>query len=571
MQTKNLILAIVLSVAVMFGWMLLSQKMGWTPTQEEIAKQQSEQQAKQLANQNNQNQNSNTTPAPVMSTFVPAQGKDVIVETPLYKAVIYSGGGILRSFELKKYEAALKKEPLFTILGFGIGEKNPYGDAKERPLVNLITPTAASVAPLGLMVNGQPSWSTGKWSFTGENIDLKNGQKTLEFTGEVDGLRVVRSMTFSAHNYEIKEKINIVSLGDQTRSVRLGYTVGEDSTSSEGGYYDAMRISWGIENQYDEESDIDTLTKPGIQVLGNISWAAASSTYFMSAIAPENINGLTLKGAFKNQVFRVMLEQGEILALPNTQVQQNVTYWIGPKVAKLLSQAPNNLHHSIDLGMFGFFGSALLWCLEHLYALVMNWGVAIILLTIGIKIVFWPLTAKSYASMAKMRKLQPKIVAIREKYADDKEALSRETMTLYKNFGVNPASGCWPMLVQLPIFFGLYQALLTSIELRGASFITYFPGTDILWLADLSQSDPFYITPLLMGLSMFIMQKMSPPMGDPTQQKIMMFLPIIFTFMFLSFPSGLVLYWLVNNLLSMLQQGLLLRKHAIKKPSPTSK
>ncbi len=562
MQTKNLILAAVLSLAVMFGWTYFSQKMGWTPSPEQLAQQQAEQQkaqqAQQAANQQALSTDSGTV-AP-LATFTPAEGKDISVETPLYKAVFYSGGGILRSFELKKYPAAVKKEALFTIFGLGVGSKSVEPEGAEPKFTNLISAGAAAVAPMGLLVNGQPSWSTGKWSFKGENISLENGEKTLEFEGEVDGLRVIRAITFSADTYEIKESVRIAALGEQARSVRLGYTVAEDASFSGGGYYDAMRVAWGLDGQYDEEGDADTLTKPGLQTTGNISWAAASSTYFMSAIAPANINGLTLKAVLQNQIYRVMLEQTEIVVQPKAQVQQDVVYWIGPKVAKLLEQAPNDLKNTIDLGMFGLIGSALLWCLEYLYSFANNWGVAIVLLTVGIKILFWPLTAKSYSSMAKMRKLQPMMVAIREKHGEDREALSRETMALYKTYGVNPASGCVPMLVQLPVFFGLYQALLTSIELRGASFITYFPGTDILWLADLSQADPFFITPIIMGVSMFAMQKMSPPMGDPMQQKIMMFLPLIFTVMFLSFPSGLVLYWLVNNLLSMLQQWLLLRK-----------
>ncbi len=572
MQSRNLILAIVLSMAVMFGWTILSQEMGWTPSPEDIAARQ-EQQTKQLAEQKAAGEiqaDSEQKTQPAVSNFTPAPGKDVIIETPLYTATIYSGGAILRSFELKHYNVVPEKEPWFTIFGFGIGLKSPFSDQVAPKRINLVDPLVAKVAPLGLLVNGLPSWSTGKWSFDGENINVESGEKTLEFIGEVDGLRVTRALTFSAHTYEIKEKISILTLGDQARSVRLGYSVAEDKDIAAGGYYDALRVAWGIAGEYNEETDDDLLTSPGLQVPGNISWVAATSTYFMSAITPQintqanaEVNtGLTLKARKEGEVYRVVLEQSDIAVAPKALAEQNLSYWVGPKVARLLEQAPNDLKDTIDLGMFGFIGKILLWCLEYLYNFSNNWGVAIILLTIGIKAIFWPLTAKSYASMAKMRKIQPIMLAMREKYADDREALTRETMALYKTHGVNPASGCVPILVQLPVFFGLYQALLTSIELRGASFITYFPGTDALWLADLSQADPFYITPIIMGISMYFMQKMSPPMGDPMQQKIMMFLPLIFTFMFLTFPSGLVLYWLVNNLLSMLQQWLLLKRFA---------
>ncbi len=210
--------------------------------------------------------------------------------------------------------------------------------------------------------------------------------------------------------------------------------------------------------------------------------------------------------------------------------------------------------------MFHLIAKGLLWLLQFFYSYVHNWGVAIILLTILIKALFWPLTAKSYASMEKMKKLQPHMVKLREKYKDNKEQLNKEVMALYKTYGVNPASGCVPILIQMPVFFGLYQALLTAIELRHAPFIAHLPGTDMLWLADLSARDPYYITPVIMGLTMFLQQKMSPPATDPTQQKIMMFLPIIFTVLFLGFPSGLVVYWLVNNILSIAQQRMMMKK-----------
>jgi len=181
-------------------------------------------------------------------------------------------------------------------------------------------------------------------------------------------------------------------------------------------------------------------------------------------------------------------------------------------------------------------------------------------LTIIIKIVFWPLTHKSYKSMDQLRKLQPLMAQIREKHKDDRQQMNEEMMRLYKTYKVNPAGGCLPMVVQIPVFIGLYQALLNAIELRHAPFITHVPFTDIIWLADLSVKDPFYVTPIIMGATMFLQQKMTPAPGDPTQAKIMLALPVVFTFMFLNFPSGLVVYWLVNNVLSIAQQWHLINK-----------
>ena len=238
----------------------------------------------------------------------------------------------------------------------------------------------------------------------------------------------------------------------------------------------------------------------------------------------------------------------------------NADWWFGPKDRDLLQAAPNDMSKSIDMGIFTIIAVPLLKLLTWLHGLVGNWGVAIILLTIIIKIVFWPLTRKSYTSMEKMKKIQPMMKQLQEKHGKDKEALSREMMQLYKTYGVNPMGGCLPILIQLPVFVALYQALLNAIALRHASFITYLPGTDMLWLADLSARDPYYITPLVMGATMLLQQWLSPAMGDPTQRKMMMLMPVIFTVMFLNFPAGLVIYWLSNNILSIAQQWWTLRK-----------
>jgi YidC/Oxa1 family membrane protein insertase len=221
---------------------------------------------------------------------------------------------------------------------------------------------------------------------------------------------------------------------------------------------------------------------------------------------------------------------------------------------------PKDLKASINYGFFDFIAKPLNQFLNFLHDYVGNYGVAIIILTIIIKALFWPLSHKSYKSMEQMKKLQPMMAKIREKHADDREKMNAEIMQLYKTYKVNPAGGCLPMLMQIPVFFALYQALLGAIELRHAAFIPHLPFTDMVWLADLSAKDPYYITPLIMGATMFLQQRMSPPMGDPMQAKIMMFMPVIFTFLFLNFPAGLVVYWLVNNVLSIGQQWLMIRK-----------
>jgi YidC/Oxa1 family membrane protein insertase len=536
-----MILAIALCLAVLFGWGRFAEYMGWVvPPAQQTAQQQTAQQ--QAAQQ--------PAPAdevrPVLPAFVPAAGQDIRVSTPLYDAVLYSGGGVLRSFSLRLYNTAL---------------------AEDAPRVNMVSPQAAAVAPLGLVINGQPSWSTGKWAPEPGIGDFSldpGGQAGLRLNGEVDNLRIERELVFSADSYLIHETVRLRNLGDQSRTVRLSYTAAADASNSTSANYDGMRIAWDKDGSLAEESSAKTLESTGVQDSGRIYWAGVMSTYFLSAVVPVSPDGgMTVKARLQQNVYRAALEEPEINLAPGEDKICSISYWFGPKERTLLQSVSPELAKSIDLGIFSLIAKGLLWLLQIFYSWVHNWGIAIILLTVLIKAAFWPLTAKSYSSMEKMKKLQPMMTSLREKYKDDKERMNKEVMALYKTYGVNPASGCVPIFIQLPVFFGLYQALLTAIELRHAPFIVHLPFTDIVWLGDLSSKDPYYITPIIMGLTMFLQQRMSPPAADPTQQKVMMFLPLIFTVLFLNFPSGLVIYWLVNNILSIAQQWLMIRKNSV--------
>ncbi len=541
-DSKNLVLAIVLCLAILFGWGRLAEYMGWVQKPDPAVVAQQQEAVRQEAVKAEQRKEE-AAQAATLPVFTPAPGRDLTVDSPLYEAVFYTGGGPLRSFKLKKFQTGL---------------------APDSPLVNMVDERTAAVAPLGLVINSQPSWSTGQWSLDGgeQGVKLDAGQEgSLRLVGMVDNLRVVRELTFNADSYLIKEKIRLINAGEQPRSVRVGYTVASDASNAAGGRYDSMRVAWDNDGSLSEESSGKTLESTGVQATGKIYWAGAMSTYFLAAVLPGEINDVTVKGLLQKTVYRTAVEEPESMLAPGQEKTLTVSYWLGPKERAQLTAVSEQLAKSIDLGMFSIIAKGLLWLLEFFHKYVNNWGVAIILLTVVIKAVFWPLTAKSYASMEKMKKLQPMMTAIREKHKDNKELMNKEVMALYKTYGVNPASGCVPILIQLPVFFGLYQALLTSIELRHAPFITYLPFTDKLWLADLSAKDPFYITPIIMGLTMFLQQRMSPPATDPTQQKIMMFLPLIFTVLFLGFPAGLVIYWLVNNILSIFQQWLMMRKN----------
>jgi YidC/Oxa1 family membrane protein insertase len=541
-DSKNLILAIVLCLFILFGWGYLAEYMGWVQkpvppvTTEADAARKAALQTEMEATQKAESEKK-----ALYVAFTPSPGKDLPISTPLFDAILHTGGGTLRSFSLKNYKTSL---------------------APDATQVNMTSDRAAAVGALGLVINGQPTWSVGRWSTeTTAPIDLtQDSEGTLLLTGEADNLRITRELTFSASSYLIRETISIANPGNLARSVRIGYTAASDANLASGGQYDTMRIAWDNDGSLSEETSASTLESTGVQAVGTIYWAGAMSTYFLAAVLPSSPAGCVIKGRVQHSVYRTAVEEPEAVIVPGGEKQFTVSYWIGPKIRKDMLLVSEQLVKSVDLGMFSIIAKGLLWLLEFFHTYVNNWGIAIILLTVTIKAVFWPLTAKSYSSMEKMKKLQPMMTAIKEKHKDDKETMNKEVMALYKTYGVNPASGCVPILIQLPVFFGLYQALLTAIELRHAPLAVHLPFTDKLWLADLSSADPYYITPLVMGATMFLQQKMSPPATDPLQQKLMLFMPLIFTVLFLGFPSGLVIYWLANNILSIAQQWGMLRK-----------
>ncbi|WP_298067433.1 membrane protein insertase YidC [uncultured Mailhella sp.] len=526
MDNRRLIIAVVACIVIILGWQGLAQYMGWLPepTPPQPAAEQ-------------------TAPAPVPTQpapaaivpqvkFVPSEGREVRVDTPLYTAVFHSGGGVLQSFTLKHYKANL---------------------LPDSPDLNMVTPAAATVAPMGLLINGQPSWNMGQWSFDGSDITLKDGDAKLTFQGELNGIRILREITFHASTYLMDEKVTLTPAAGSV--ARMSYNLGSTNFSSEN-QYDVMSMAWNLKGSLDRDTDVEDLTKEGVMANGDIYWAGTMSNYFLSAVIPEKGQNTVFKGRItEGGVWRTAVELSDVALTAGQPTTLSTSWWLGPKSRDLLAAAPNDLKSSIDMGIFSFVAVPLLKLLTLFESFMGNWGLAIILLTILIKIVFWPLSRKSFKSMEQMKKLQPMMKQLQEKHKGDKEALSREMMQLYKTYGVNPMGGCLPILIQLPVFVALYQALLNCIELRHASFITYLPGTDLLWLADLSVKDPFYITPLIMGATMFLQQWLSPAMGDPQQRKIMLIMPVVFTVMFINFPSGLVLYWLCNNILSILQQS----------------
>jgi len=299
------------------------------------------------------------------------------------------------------------------------------------------------------------------------------------------------------------------------------------------------------ENRYEKVKFGDLEDTP-FKAVETGGWAAMLQHYFLSAwVAAKDqqhtYNGRYVKG---NYIFGYY-DEPTIIAAGET-ADLGASLYVGPKDQDRLSQIADNLNLTVDYGWLWWIAQPLFWLLEHIHALVGNWGVAIILLTVLVKAAFFKLSATSYRSMANMRKVAPKMNEIKEKYGDNREKLGQEMMKLYKEEKINPLGGCLPILVQMPVFISLYWVLMESVELRQAPFF--------LWIHDMSVMDPYFILPLIMGASMFLQMKLNPTPPDPMQARVMQFMPVIFTVFFLWFPAGLVLYWVTNNVLSIAQQ-----------------
>lgn len=539
MDNKRLILAVSLSMVVVFAWQFFFAP----PPAEQPAKQ--EQKTASVNSGTKTNLTESAAPAqPEISSqdFVPTKGRKVTVETPLYTAVFNTEGGILESFILKNYKQTIED---------------------DSPDVDMVGPKAIAKGPMGVIITRKGTeihtWLKGQWAFQGSNLDLESGKQSLVFTGQAGDYRLERKLTFDASTYLITEDLTVTNLGATGEEGSVAFTAAATSMTAEDDRYNPTRIAWLNEKGRDDESSRDDLKEEGVEAADQLKWSAVLSNYFMFAVVPESSDSVMFSGVQDN-IFRMAVQTPTTL-MPNVAKTFKTSYYVGPCERDMLAKMPGDLESAVDFGWFDFLAKPLLLALDYLYGYVHNYGIAIIILTILIKGIFWPLSQKSYQSMERMKKLQPMITKLREKYGDDKQQLQKETMALYKTYKVNPAGGCVPMLLQIPVFFGLYKALLGAIELRHAPFITHLPFTDMVWLADLSAKDPYYISPIIMGATMFLQQLMTPTAGDPTQKKIMMFMPLVFTFIFLNFPSGLVVYWMLNNLLSIGQQWLMIAKN----------
>lgn len=542
MEQGRLLIAIVLSILVFTIWGFFFQEN--TPPQQPKV----QTAAETSASPNNPLEGS----APVIQeTPLPAfqKTKDLVVNTPLYAVTISDKGAFFKHFVLKNYRETV---------------------ASDSPNKELVSLPDVGTLKLSFTGNTIPDFNDAIFLSTvsQDALEVRDGSREVSFQWmSPTGMIVEKHFTFYPNSYLIGLDIFVKNNSDKLFQ--------DHPAISLSGRFTEAKNSYGFEgpsifvNKTLEQIDVKDIAKKNAYT-GKIEWTCIEDRYFLSSIVPQTPVDAGIQLSLSNSRLDNMLIEPEIRLASGAQQKYSYQVYMGPKSLSILTSLNIGLDKAINFGFFDILAKPLLQLLNFLYGFIPNYGTAIIILTLIIKAVLWPLGSKSYKSMSEMKKIQPLMTQIREKYKDDKKRMNEEIMALYKTYKVNPLGGCLPMLIQIPVFFALYRMLYEAIELRHAPFIG--------WINDLSAPDrlmhfsfsiPFMEPPygipvltIIMGATMFIQQKMSPPMGDPTQAKMMMMMPIVFTFIFINFSSGLVLYWLVNNIVSISQQYYIQKKYA---------
>ena len=465
----------------------------------------------------------------------------VTVETDVVIAVIDSKGGVIRSLKLKKYPVSLDQPEL--------GLEIVHSDAESLHVIQSGLRNRSNTAPTHHSV-----YQAAKSQYR-----LQDGDDRIivPLVWEQDGIKVVKTYEFKRGDYLIEVKHQIENStdqdwqGSQYRQIQRTRPLSQSRiliTYTGAVYYNE-------EVKY-EKVDFDDMEDSQLKLNFQGGWIAMLQHYFLSAWVPPQ-DGMNLAYSIANTTrqpatYTIGLRSENKLVSPGNSTEFTSQLFVGPKLVKRLEEITPGLELTVDYGVLTFLSKPLYWLLSLYHGYVGNWGLAIILLTLTIKAVFYKLSETSYRSMAKMRKVGPRLKTLKERYGSDKKRMNQAMMELYKTEKINPMGGCLPILVQIPVFIALYWALLETVDLRQAPFI--------FWIEDLSVMDPFYVLPVIMGVSMLIQQKLNPTPPDPIQAKVMMALPFVFTFFFAFFPSGLVLYWVVNNILSIAQQWVITKR-----------
>ena len=469
----------------------------------------------------------------------------ITIKTDVLELTVDTLGGDVINAKLLKYDNTLDSKDPYVLLS----------DADGRDYV-------AQSGLIGTNGSDSPTHGRAQYAVTAKSFVMAADQNELRvpMTFTKDGISYIKTFVFTRNDYAVNVDYTIDNKTDKPATVQMYAQLRHRLASKTGGGIKGMAMhtyngaAYSANDTKYKKYSFDDIKEKNLNQSANDGWVAIMENYFVSAWIPRDGKDQTsqLYSSDNNGIGYIGVRMPlETVAAGQTK-EIKATLWLGPKLQKEMAATAANLNLTVDYGWLWFIASPLHKLLSFIHSMVGNWGVAIIILTLIVRGAMYPLTKAQYTSMAKMRMLQPKIQAMRERLGDDRQRQSQEMMELYKKEKVNPLGGCLPIMLQMPIFIALYWALMGSVELRHAPFFG--------WITDLSAQDPYYILPVLMGVSMFLIQKNSPStVTDPMQQKIMTFMPVMFTFFFLWFPSGLVLYWLVSNVVTLIQQTIIFR------------
>lgn len=474
----------------------------------------------------------------------------VVVTTDLFKITFDANGASVARAELLK-ERQTPDWKTRGLPGLILGEE----EQQDAGNVVLFDTSAQHVykAETGLVGGNFPNHRTA-FRLISDTLDMKEGQDTLNvsFAASQGNVELIKTYVFHRGHYGIDVKHEVRNKGNVaiSPSVYMQLTRDDGKVASDSAFYNTFTGPAAYtEAEKFQKIDFDSIADNDTDLpsQSNEGWIAMLQHYFLTAWVPQqDIN----RELYTRQLDKHLYAIGSIVAVgevaPGAEKVVDSTLYVGPQDQRRLEYIAPNLDLVVDYGWLTFLAKPIYWLLAFLQGLVGNWGWAIVLLTVLVKAILYPISAAGYKSMARMRDVAPRMKAIQEKYGNDKQALNQAMMELYRREKINPAGGCFPILLQIPVFLALYWVLLATVELRGASWL--------LWVNDLASPDPYLILPLLMVATMIIQMKISPRPTDPTQAKVMMIMPVVFGVMFFFFASGLVLYWLTNNVLSIWQQ-----------------
>ena len=524
MDPKRLILFVIFSFSILMLWEGWQRDHKPQPVAQSTSQQQADSGVPQAVS---------GKPAAVQeSGFSLPKGERIRVKTDMVQAEIDTNGADLRHLELLKHRDDADKSKNFVLLN----------DSKLP---------AVYVAQSGLIGSNLPSHKA-VFTATGNDYTLQPGQDQLEvklsWSGS-DGVQVDKIYTFHRASYVVDLRYEIHNGSSAALDPSVYYQIVHDSESSKGSRMMPTFTGGAYYTEADKFKKVkfDDMQKSNLSKNANDGWLALIQHYFVGAWLPkEGAAREYYTKQLSDKIYSIGAVSHVGSVVPGANAEVKARFFAGPQEQDHLKTVAPGLEYVVDYGWLTVIASPLFWVLSAIQKLVHNWGVAIILLTVLIKLAFYPLSAKSYKSMAQMRELAPRLQRMKEQYGDDRQKMHQAMMELYKTEKINPMGGCLPILVQIPVFISLYWVLLGSVEMRHAPFA--------LWIHDLSAIDPYYVLPILMGITMIIQTKLNPTPPDPIQAKVMMIMPVVFSVFFFFFPAGLVLYWLVNNVLSIAQQ-----------------